>query len=82
MPPGWNRVTNDAFMEQGVDWCVDGRIVYSSNRSGQFDIWIAEEKAEDEEEGDEGDEEGAEAGTEEEAAGDDTSPEGEEEETE
>lgn len=37
------RVTDDEFMEAGADWLPDGRIVFSSNKAGEFALWMAVE---------------------------------------
>jgi len=48
-------VTQDAFMELGADWLQNRTIVFSSNRSGDFDLWLAIEGFEEEAPAEEGD---------------------------
>jgi Tol biopolymer transport system component len=37
-------LTDDDFMDQSLDWAPNGEIVFSSNRSGKFDLWAAKEQ--------------------------------------
>jgi len=57
-------VTQDEFMELGADWLMDRSVVFSSNRSGDYALWLAIEGYEEETTAEEGEDEALDTGAE------------------